>query len=67
MSRVDDIAPEMLNPKQAAKAIGQCRTTVFALIKSGELESVLVSPRKRLIPRAAINDYVNRKRQQIPA
>lgn len=56
---VDHIAPELLNPKETAKAIGQCRTKVFALIKSGELESILVSPRKRLVPRSAIDAYIS--------
>lgn len=61
---VDHIAPELLNPKEVAKAIGQCRTKVFELIGSGELESILPSPRKRLVPRDAVDAYIARQRQQ---
>lgn len=51
------LTPEMLSPEEAAVVIGRCRTTVFALMKSGELKSVLVSPRKRQIPREACLEY----------
>jgi excisionase family DNA binding protein len=62
--KVDHIEPELLNPKQVATAIGQCRTTVFALIASGEIESTLFSPRKRLVTRDAVNAYIARRREQ---
>lgn len=49
----------MLTPEQAAEAIGVGRTTMFALIKSGEIESVRIG-RLRRVPLASIEAYTNR-------
>ena len=46
----------MLTAEQAAEAIGVGRTTMFALIKSGELESVRIGHLRR-IPADAIDAY----------
>ena len=46
----------MLTVEEAAEAIGVGRTTMFALLKSGELESVLVG-RLRRVPVDAIEAY----------
>jgi excisionase family DNA binding protein len=46
----------MLTVEQAAEALGIGRTTMFALIKSGEIESVLIG-RLRRVPADAIDAY----------
>ncbi|MEY9913296.1 excisionase family DNA binding protein [Catenulispora sp. MAP12-49] len=49
----------MLTVEQAADAIGIGRTTMFALLKSGEVESVLIG-RLRRVPVSAIDGYLGR-------
>lgn len=49
----------LLTVEQAAQAIGIGRTTMFALVKSGELKSVKVG-RLRRIPLDEIHAYTNR-------
>lgn len=49
----------MLTVEQAAEALGIGRTTTFALIKSGELESVRIG-RLRRVPADAIDVYTAR-------
>ena len=44
---------------EAARLLGIGRTTVFALIKTGELRSVHIG-RSRRIPMAEINAFANR-------
>ena len=57
----------MLTPEQAAAALGIGRTTVYALIKSGELRSLLIG-RLRRIPLDEIHAYTTRLlAQQHPA
>lgn len=52
---------------EAAYALGLGRTTVKKLIATGRLASVRVG-RRRLIPRSALVDYVERlARDQAPA
>jgi excisionase family DNA binding protein len=46
----------MLTAEQAAEALGIGRTNVFALIKSGELESIRIG-RLRRVPADAIDTY----------
>jgi excisionase family DNA binding protein len=46
----------MLTPEQAAAALGIGRTSVYALIKSGELRSLLIG-RLRRIPLDEIHTY----------
>lgn len=48
---------------EAVQASGIGRTTLFALIKSGELESVKIG-RRRYIPVEALRDYLNRLRAE---
>lgn len=50
---------QMLTVEQAAEALGIGRTTMFALIKSGEIESVRIG-RLRRVPADAIEAYTNR-------
>lgn len=47
----------MLTAEEAAEALSLGRTTVFGLIRSGELRSVKIG-RARRIPAAAIDAYV---------
>lgn len=49
----------MLTAEQAAEAIGVGRTTMFALIKSGEIESVRIG-RLRRVPLDSIEAYISR-------
>ena len=49
----------MLTAEQAAEALGIGRTAVFALIKSGDLESVRIG-RLRRIPAGSIEAYAQR-------
>lgn len=46
-------------PEEVAELLGLGRTTVFVLLKSGELESVKAG-RARLVPAGAITRYLNR-------
>ena len=56
----------MLTVEQAAAALDIGRTTTYALIKSGELRSLLIG-RLRRVPADAIHDYTNHlMRQQNP-
>jgi excisionase family DNA binding protein len=56
----DQPAPRlMLTVEQAAEALGIGRTTTFALVKSGELESVRIG-RLRRVPAEGIETYTNR-------
>lgn len=50
----------------AARLISVGRTTAYELIARGELESVKIN-NKRLVPRAAIDDFVRRLREQARA
>ena len=50
---------QMLTVEQAAQALGIGRTTMFGLIKAGELESVLIG-RLRRVPADAIDAYTAR-------
>ncbi|TDU89446.1 excisionase family DNA binding protein [Kribbella voronezhensis] len=54
-------APLLLTVEQAAQQLGIGRTTVFALVKSGDLESIPLG-RLRRIPAECITEYINRLR-----
>jgi excisionase family DNA binding protein len=49
----------LLRPEEAAKALGVGRTTVFELIKAGELRSVKIGNSRR-ISADALADFVRR-------
>ena len=51
-----------LTTHEAARYLGIGRTTLYQLIKSGELDSFLIG-RRRLIPRQAIDRMVETLRQ----
>ena len=54
----------LLNPVEAASALGVSRTRIFALLAAGAIESVQVG-RSRRIPVSALEDFVARLRQQV--
>lgn len=53
----------LLRPEEAAAALGIARTKVWALLASGEIESLKVG-RRRLIPANAVSTFVERLRQE---
>jgi excisionase family DNA binding protein len=58
-----DATPLVLTVEQAAKRLGIGRTLMYALIASGEVESVPIG-RLRRIPVECLAEYVDRLRQQ---
>lgn len=55
--------PLLLTVEEAARLLGIGRTTAFALVKSGELESIPLG-RLRRIPAECVTEYINRLRMQ---
>ena len=53
------MARAMLTVEQAAETLGIGRTTMFALIKRGDIESVRIG-RLRRVPADAIDTYTQR-------
>ncbi|MBG0826815.1 helix-turn-helix domain-containing protein [Planomonospora sp. ID67723] len=53
-------SPKLLTVPQAMAALQVSRWTLYQLIRSGELDSVMVNVRCRRIPESALNDYVTR-------
>ena len=49
----------MLTVEQAAEALGIGRTTMFALVKSGQIQSIRIG-RLRRVPADAIDTYAQR-------
>ncbi|GAB1695049.1 helix-turn-helix domain-containing protein [Krasilnikovia sp. M28-CT-15] len=58
-----DATPLVLTIEQAARRLGIGRTLMYALVTSGEIESVTIG-RLRRIPADCITEYVNRLREQ---
>lgn len=56
------ISPLLLTAEQAALALSICRTKVYELIKTDQLESVQIGTSRR-IPVDALDDYVQRLRR----
>ncbi|WP_433299032.1 helix-turn-helix domain-containing protein [Actinoplanes sp. CA-030573] len=64
-----DATPLVLTIEQAARRLGIGRTLTYALVTSGEIESVTIG-RLRRIPAECLTEYINRLRQhntQLPA
>jgi len=57
----ESLAPLLLRVEAAAQVLGVGRTTIFRLLAEGDLESVCVGAARR-IPRAAVEEYVERLR-----
>jgi excisionase family DNA binding protein len=53
----------LLSVEEAAEAIGVKRTTLYGLLRSGDVEGVKVGNR-RLVPVEALEDYVERLRAE---
>lgn len=60
---ITEPTPLVLTIEQAAQRLGIGRTLMYALVTSGEIESVTIG-RLRRIPADCITEYVNRLRQQ---
>ncbi len=58
-----DATPLVLTIEQAARRLGIGRTLMYALVTSGEIESVTIG-RLRRVPADCITEYVNRLRRQ---
>ena len=58
-----DVTPLVLTIEQAAQQLGIGRTLMYALVSSGEVESVTIG-RLRRIPAECITEYVDRLRHQ---
>jgi excisionase family DNA binding protein len=54
-------SPLLLTPEQAATCLAICRTKLYELLRTGELESVRIGSSRR-IPAAALAEYVQRLR-----
>ena len=52
--------PILASPRQAADALSLGMTTIFDLLKHGELESLRIG-RSRRIPWASIHELINRR------
>lgn len=55
--------PLAYRPETAAAQLGVGRTTIYELLKTGELESIKVG-RSRVIPADALVQYLERKRAE---
>ena len=49
--------PRLLSIKQASSILGLSRTSLYALMASGQLRSVTVG-RRRFVPREAIEEFI---------
>jgi excisionase family DNA binding protein len=58
--------PLLLTVEEAARLLGIGRTTAYALVKTGELESIPLG-RLRRIPAECVTEYINRLRAQARA
>ena len=55
------VGPLLLTAEQAAYALSICRTKVYELMRTGQLESVQIGASRR-VPVAALDEYVERLR-----
>lgn len=58
-----DATPLVLTIEQAARRLGIGRTLMYALVTSGQIESVTIG-RLRRVPADCLTDYINRLRRQ---
>lgn len=56
----------VLTVEEAAERLGIGRTLMYALVKSGDVESIAIG-RLRRIPLDALDDFVERLRHILPA
>jgi excisionase family DNA binding protein len=53
--------PLLLKIPQACKMLAVSRTTLFGLLKSGEIRGVMIGPQQRRVPVSECEAYVARK------
>lgn len=63
----DEKPGAMMNTKQLMAELGVSKATLFAILKSGDLPSVLVGPRGRRVRRYDFDEYVRNLPTSIPA
>ena len=56
-----EVPPLLVSVRNAARMLAVGRTTVYELIATGELETILIG-RSRRVPIAALEDFVQRRR-----
>ncbi|MEU7741933.1 helix-turn-helix domain-containing protein [Nonomuraea sp. NPDC049158] len=56
--------PLLLTVEEVAEQLHIGRTKAFAMVKSGEIESVMIGERGRRVPREAVIEYIARLREQ---
>lgn len=56
--------PELLTVPEAMQVLRLSRWKLYELIRSGELTTVTIG-RRRLVPRQALDDYVQRLMQEV--
>jgi len=54
----DNVVPLLLSVEQAARRLGVGRTTMFGLVGTGEVRSVMIG-RLRRVPVQALTEYVH--------
>lgn len=59
-------SPLLYTPEDAAQRLSVGRSTLYELMRSGELESIHIG-RARRIPESSLVEYVERRRQETPA
>jgi excisionase family DNA binding protein len=57
----------LLKVPQAAAELNVAVSTAWELVKSGELESIVIGEKMRRVPREALVEYIEAKRQQARA
>ncbi|PSM39237.1 DNA-binding protein [Streptomyces dioscori] len=63
LAEADDLAPVLLTVEEAARCLRVGRTTCFALIRTGELESLTIGGLRR-VPADAPAAYLERRRAE---
>lgn len=51
----------LLTVEEAAAELKVCKSTMFKLIRSGEVESILLGAHSRRVPRAKLEEYIESK------
>jgi excisionase family DNA binding protein len=54
----DDVSRLLLTVEEAAQRLGICRSNMFKLVRTGDVESVQIGRLRRITP-SALEDYVN--------
>lgn len=57
-ARVIEVQPVLLSVEQAARYVGVGRSEVFKMLREGRLKKSVRIGRRRLIPRSALDEFV---------